>query len=336
MAKPVANAGSDQTFAASALPTTASLSGSGTDPDGGSITAYAWQVLDKPSGSSAALSSASAQNPTLNGLDTEGTYLLFLVVTDSGAELSEDDPTLAPDSAFVHVFVTSANLALKYGAAGGRNYMAARNAWLAALDELKGDFDGHAIDDHDTAATGAQLTALTDGSSATGLHTHAGADVAAGTTSARGAVALADAPVDAGTPKVTTRDRMPMVLSLPGVIDVDRHAAAYVPDDDVHVIGLAVALEDGGLNAGVHSFQLYEMTTAQLAAEDYAGATDILASGLDLTQGSTAGDPIGAYVAAASPHAMTTGNWLVVRVTAIPASDFGVNATCTIACQRYK
>jgi hypothetical protein len=336
MAIPVANAGTDQTIAFGALPTTASLTGGGTDPDSGTIVSYAWSILWKPAGSAAALSSASAQNPTLNGVDAAGTYLLFLVVTDSSAEVSESNPLLAPDGAFVAVYVTSANLALKYGAAGGRNYMTARNAWLTALDTLKGDFDAHDIADHDTSATGAELDTLTDGSSATGLHTHAGADVAVATASAVGSVKMADAPKDAGVPTATTRDRMPLVAQIGGTMAADRLVAAYVVDSDVYVVGLAVALEDGGLEEGVHTFQVYEMTTAEIAAEDYAGAGAILAANLTLTQGLVAGDPLGGYLAAAADHAVTAGNWLVVRVVAVPGSDEGENATCTIVCQRYK
>ena len=47
--------------------------GDGVDSTDGSPTwVYTWDILDKPSGSPASLSSTSAQNPTLNGVDVWG------------------------------------------------------------------------------------------------------------------------------------------------------------------------------------------------------------------------------------------------------------------------
>jgi hypothetical protein len=76
---PLANAGQDQTKHVGQLVT---LDGSGSsDPDGQSLT-YVWSFLSRPQGSNAALSDASAVNPTFVP-DLLGTYVLQLVVTDS-------------------------------------------------------------------------------------------------------------------------------------------------------------------------------------------------------------------------------------------------------------
>ena len=49
---PTANAGGDQTYAFGTIPKLVTLSGSGVDPDGGAITAYAWPKIEIPPGSS--------------------------------------------------------------------------------------------------------------------------------------------------------------------------------------------------------------------------------------------------------------------------------------------
>lgn len=75
---PIANAGPDQTFN---LPTTtATLVGSGTSTDGGSIVSYAWTQV---SGPSCTITSASSATTGLTGLTTAGTYVFQLEVTDN-------------------------------------------------------------------------------------------------------------------------------------------------------------------------------------------------------------------------------------------------------------
>ncbi|WP_165699280.1 malectin domain-containing carbohydrate-binding protein [Hymenobacter jejuensis] len=78
-APPVANAGPDQTIT---LPTSSvTLAGSGTAAGGGSIKSYAWAQVSGPA--TATFSSSTAQNPTVSGLATAGTYVFSLVVTDN-------------------------------------------------------------------------------------------------------------------------------------------------------------------------------------------------------------------------------------------------------------
>jgi hypothetical protein len=86
---PTANAGPDQTVHVGG---TATLNGSGTDPDpGDSIMAYSWTMSSTPSGSGAQLSDPAVANPSFI-LDKEGQYVLKLVVTDShGAQSAADE-----------------------------------------------------------------------------------------------------------------------------------------------------------------------------------------------------------------------------------------------------
>ncbi len=74
---PTANAGSNQTVVHGS---TVQLSGSGTDPQGLTLT-YQWS-LTKPAGSSAALSSTTVGNPTFV-TDAPGSYVAQLIVNDT-------------------------------------------------------------------------------------------------------------------------------------------------------------------------------------------------------------------------------------------------------------
>jgi hypothetical protein len=130
MVIPTADAGSDQTFAFSALPTSANLTGSGS---GGTIVSYLWEILEKPAGSAATLSSTTAQNPTLQNVDTPGTYMMFLVVTNSDPNTSDDNPLTAPPSARVHVNVRSQYAELIKPAPGERGW---EGKYWEAIDEI--------------------------------------------------------------------------------------------------------------------------------------------------------------------------------------------------------
>ena len=79
---PVANAGSAQTVSAATLVT---LDGSAsTDANNDTLT-YKWVLTTKPTGSTAALSSATAAKPTFTA-DTIGVYVASLVVNDGKAD----------------------------------------------------------------------------------------------------------------------------------------------------------------------------------------------------------------------------------------------------------
>jgi hypothetical protein len=115
MAIPIAVAGAEQSlgvfqpvaeFAYTGAPFSVNLKDNGSfDPDGGIIVAWQWTLLYKPPGSSASLLNPTTATPTLQNVDVEGTYRVFLEVTDDNvpSEDSEPDKNLAPDSAFCKV-----------------------------------------------------------------------------------------------------------------------------------------------------------------------------------------------------------------------------------------
>ena len=81
---PVANAGSTQTVAVAAVVT---LDGTAsTDPNSDTLT-YKWVMTTRPTGSTAALSSASASKPTFTA-DVAGIYVITLVVNDGKVDSS--------------------------------------------------------------------------------------------------------------------------------------------------------------------------------------------------------------------------------------------------------
>jgi beta propeller repeat protein len=85
---PVADAGTNQTIQYAAGKTV-QLQGTATDPDGDAITGWSWRLASVPTGSTATLSSATAQNPTF-AMDQPGDYVLSLTATD-GTDVSEPD-----------------------------------------------------------------------------------------------------------------------------------------------------------------------------------------------------------------------------------------------------
>ena len=85
---PTANAGSAQTIT---LPTSsATLTGSGSDPDG-TISSYEWSTVSGPS--SASFSNASGASTTVSGL-TQGSYTFRLKVTDNGGATATSDVSI--------------------------------------------------------------------------------------------------------------------------------------------------------------------------------------------------------------------------------------------------
>ncbi|UII24169.1 PKD domain-containing protein [Fulvivirga ligni] len=90
---PTANAGNDQNLPAGTG--SANLSGSGTDPDGNSLT-YSWSQINGPSVS---ISNANAASTSVNGLASGNSYVFRLTVSD-GSLSSTDDVTITvtPDN----------------------------------------------------------------------------------------------------------------------------------------------------------------------------------------------------------------------------------------------
>jgi len=88
---PVANAGTDQSVHPGNLVTLDGTASS--DPDEDYPLTYAWQIISKPAGSTAALSNPDSVNPTFT-VDLLGDYVVQLTVTDSLGLLSVPDEVL--------------------------------------------------------------------------------------------------------------------------------------------------------------------------------------------------------------------------------------------------
>ena len=230
--------------------------------------AWTWTILDDDSpGNLAVLSSAVAQNPTLN-VPTWRNVRLFLIVENTNTnEFSEQDPLLAPDSAFLVAEVLSAEAGLQLVAAGERNYHPKIHDVIAQVETGAAGLGVHTIASHsDTTATGAELETLTDGSNATGLHTHGVDDVEAATVAGRGAVYLEE--LGTGAAKVITRERVAFQAFisgsrtaasgwvggkiLPASYESSQTVVGGTPlaiwgaDEEVKILGWAVQLVDGG------------------------------------------------------------------------------------------
>ena len=91
---PTANAGTDITIT---LPTSsASLNGSGSDPDG-TISTYAWTKVSGPAGGT--IGSPATSSTAITGMTTQGTYVFRLTITDNGGATIFDDVQIIVNSA---------------------------------------------------------------------------------------------------------------------------------------------------------------------------------------------------------------------------------------------
>jgi len=264
--------------------------------------AWTWTILDDDSpGNPATLSSAAAQDPTLT-VPTWRNVRLFLIVENTVTnEFSEQDPLLAPDSAFLVAEVLSAEAGLQLPAAGERNWHPKIHSVISQVETDAAGLGVHTIASHsDTTATGAELETLTDGSNATGLHTHGVDDVAAATTTGRGAVYLEE--TGGGAAKVITRER----ITLQAYIDGSRTAGAgwvggqilpasyesvqtvsggtplavWRADEAIKILKWAVTLADGGSATNVLDYEFrLGMATATNAATNNWTALDVAITG---------------------------------------------------------
>lgn len=299
MAKPIANAGSDKVIAEGSLPQTPALAGSGTPGTGGtSITGYQWAIA-RATVVGPTFSSATAQNPTFGPVAVLSAFRLFLVVTDDLGNDSETNPLLAPESAFCNVYVTTAVDAIPYIAPGSREWWPYYHTLVDAVASLRTDLDGQTIADHDTSATGSELDTLTDGSDATGLHTHADA-----ATSTKGFTQLAEAAVSAASPKAVTRDDSILTQAVPGTLTssgfipggvlvpspaAGSEALAHFAFPEARtVVSAGFRFADGGSGTGSYTFRWYSMTLAQFGSNDWAGATALGSGTITITPGSHA------------------------------------------------
>jgi len=235
---------------------------------------YKWSIISKPYGSAASLVNDTLQDVELTGIDLEGNYVLFLVVTNTAStEVSEGSYVVAPNSARSHLRVRTTKHGLEKNAPVERNvYKRPINSGgdtLRNVHDIVDAFENHTIeDDHNTVATGADLDELVGGGM-TALHQHAGLSVTPATEIDLGTVMLEDAPVDPLHPKVINQERlifqggsagtMTSRGFKPGIIEPPVSTVAQacwwvrVPED-VTVDLIEVGLEDGGGVPGDYQF----------------------------------------------------------------------------------
>lgn len=352
MPNPIADAGSNQRFTNASLPTSAALTGSGTFfAPATAISSYLWELVEKPAGSSAALSSTTAQNPTLNTIDTPGTYLLFLRVTDDQSDQSEGDKLKADASAFVSIRAELANGLVK-PAPGERDTAAITHEWADDIDANQTTADAHAADTtdpHNTlsvagtvsvgdAPAGSGEVLVSTSTTTAEWQTSSQPDAATGT---KGIGFTAEAPAVASSPKFVTRDRRPFTAQIndsytssgwvPGEVlvqtttgDHNRCHAVWYVDEDIYVKTWDIAMLSGGTTAGGgYTVQLIRMTPAQFLADTVSDSLDSVVTGAPATNQA----PLSS-VGNAVNTAVSGGNYLGVYVSAGPSSGAGGVGLC--------
>ncbi len=109
------------------------------------ISSFQYVLLEKPSGSSAALSNATSSTCTLTNIDVVGTYRIFLKVVDDQSQSSQTDILKAPDSSFIQLHVKTQYLDVVKPASGERNWSTYYHAFIDAVDALKNTVNGITI-----------------------------------------------------------------------------------------------------------------------------------------------------------------------------------------------
>lgn len=295
---PVMNAGANSSIAFASIPTTAALTGAGTAyAPGTSIASYTWELLDRPSGSSAALSSTTAQNPTLTGVDTPGSYRLFLKGVDNLGTASESNPLKAPSSAFRVITVTTENAALSKPARGEREWHTKIHEVIDEVDSLRGDVDTHVADGtdpHTTLSLGGGVSVTNNPSSADQILVTTGTTEAAwqdpdygyptSAVSTLGVIECAETPIDADHPKAVVKDKLVFTAAVPGWLDdttftpwevalntksgktnLEASLLVFYVPVNIKMLSAAVTMQDGG-DSGSYAFQLLNHTGAELVA----------------------------------------------------------------------
>ena len=359
-ADPVANPNVDATVLQADLPVgSVQLYGAAQDSlDASPVWVWSWTILAKPSGSSASLSNATVQNPTLDGVDVWGNYLVHLVATntDNGNAQSESDPTAAPTSSFVVVRVTSAARTLQKPAPGERGWHVQYHDLVDEVDAISNAVGSHNIGDHADVvdATGADLEALTSGGYADDpdavspnpggrLHKHRGDDIDAASTIAPGTLRLSEPAIDPAAPKAITRGRLVFSAHLPEMNPDNSppHLAFYIDDDDVRLDHFSVVMAAGGQTAGgvapVYDVEVHEATTANIAA----GSTGVLISSggvnaeIQNIQAASNGAPVSAKSSRALNLDVTSNRFIVVVFSSSDARTVEAQGvTVSVVCHR--
>lgn len=230
---------------------------------------FSWSILLPRSGQTASLSSATAQNPTLQNVnDTWGDVRLFLVATNTAtAETSDSDPRTAPASAFCTLQIESAARSLRLPAIGSRD-------WYTALDTITSTLDtltiSTGIDTATVNGSGELIITLDDGSTinAGSVVGPAGADGADGADGANGADGAdgADGPstrqllysahvshwYDSDAPNVLRSDFSPS--------KVEPIAGPWRAPVDIALLHMSIAARNAGNTGNAASFNIFVCT----------------------------------------------------------------------------
>ena len=265
--------------------TSVTLNGGGTS-DSGVVYSFEWVILEKPTGSNPALSpNATTQNPTLTGIDTVGTYRVFLksTVSATGA-VSTSNILDAPDSAFVSIHVTTQNAALFKPAKGERNWHDEYWHLVDYVDSLKGEVD--AITTATDTNTG-ELTCLLQGTRVRSVEEGVGG-------------------------------WLPGYLVPPNTADGNSIAhAAFRLGVGVQVTQITVSMGDSGKGTAPNhrtTFQVREATSAQYIANTGSPNVGTLLKSLSIE----ANDHKPAEASVGDNTTTTSGNLLLVIVTEAP------------------
>lgn len=132
----ITSSASNNQVSESSLPQSITLTANGTDDNSG-VLGYYWAIMDKPTGSSASLSSKAGQTVTLNDVDVWGTYRVFCIARNTSTqETTATDPFRAPAENFIDVSVVESSVyGLEKPAKGERNYF---NKTWGLYDAVKG------------------------------------------------------------------------------------------------------------------------------------------------------------------------------------------------------
>lgn len=305
MSLPLANAGSYANITYASLPTSQVLAGSGTPGTGGtSIVGWAWSIIDKPTGSGASLSSGTVQNPTLNGIDLPGTYVLKLVVTDDVGGVSESVTADLPAAARGYVRAELENTGLVppgYGQLSWKDYV---SDLFQEVDTIAGE-------------------------------------IVPATTSTQGTVQLSESPVSAGAPVAVTQDRVYMTLRATGKIaqttgagNPARSLLQFVIPESLNVVQWAYAFADGGVTTRTsYTIDLYHQSNAEYVANTFL-VGDLLSTFTVAAPGTNNVPMNGA--SSTFDRAMVARDVLSVVVSSADAdvADQGSDLSITIVCKR--
>ena len=353
MAIPVMNAGSDVALNYSAISggaTSQGLTGNATVySPATAISTWLWELIEKPTGSSASLSSTSAQNPTLTNIDTIGTYRLFLRGTDDNGDASESDKLKAPSSAFCTVVVKTQYAALKKPAPGQRDWHDEMYEVIDEVDALRDELDTHVADTtdpHNTlsvsgtvvvgdAPAGSGEILVSTGTTTAEWQTASSGLVATATTSVLGKLKLAESPFDAANPKAVVKDKVSFTCIVPGTLKSggwtpyevsvpvtsvgasgpSPYIAVFYAPYDMFITEVRFMLADSGDTSGSYTFSVRNLSSANYAAN--AAGTTI--GGVSISHNSG-----GAAVGYASTSAsVSSGNYIGILCTATPTVPGG-------------